>query len=161
MRCLPPTSLLLFLAIWPAKPKNPLLQIQIVRLQYPPVATVGPGKTSEIILLFKIEHGYHIQADTVNDDNLISAVLTVEPIAGIALSKPTYPDYREFQLKGTNEKLLVFDGELKIVVRISAAESVKEGSYALPGSLYYQACDSVRCLFPRKLRFNVTVNTTN
>ena len=77
------------------------------------------------------------------------------------MSKPTYPDYREFLLKGTYEKLLVFDGELKIVVRISAAESVKEGSYALPGSLYYQACDSVRCLFPRKLRFNVTVNTTN
>lgn len=161
MSYLPTTSLLLFLAIWPAKPKNPLLQSQIVKLQYAPVAAVGAGKTSEITLLFKIEYGYHIQADTVNDDNLIPAALMIEPIAGIALSKPTYPDYREFQLKGTVQKLLVFDGELKIVVRISAAESVKEGSYALPGSLYYQACDSVRCLFPRKLRFNVTVNTTN
>jgi len=159
MNYFPPASLALVVVINILQSTPGLkIQNQIVEMGQLPVITMISGTSRTVTVPFRIEYGYHIQADTVNDENLIPAELMIESIEGMALGKPAYPDYREFQLKGTDQKLLVFDGELNIVVRISASGSVREGSYTLPGSLYYQACDSVRCLFPRKLDFNVTVN---
>ena len=66
--------------------------------------------------------------------------------------------YKEFLLKGTEETLLVFDNDMSITVEISTIKSLGQGTYMLPGELKYQACDSVRCLFPRTLNFEIMVD---
>ncbi len=162
MHYLPPVSLILLLIIGIKPPKSHLLsQSQIVEVGNLSIVTIEPGNRSTVNIPFQIKYGYHIQADTVNDDNLIATILTFENIEGIELSKPKYPDYKEFRLKGTEEKLLVFDAEMQIQVTISVSETVKKGSYSLPGSLYYQACDSVQCLFPRRVNFQVGIEVSN
>ena len=126
-----------------------------------PDVIIKAGKTNTVAIPFQIKYGYHIQADTVNDENLIAAELTFENVEGIFPGKLYYPDYHEFQLNGTNEKLLVFDGSILIKVDISASTTVAKGHYLLPGSLYYQACDSSRCLFPRKVNFQLPIEVIN
>ena len=143
-------------------PKSRLLpQSQMVEVSNLPDVIIKAGITKTVTIPFQIKYGYHIQADTVNDDNLISAELTFENIDCIVLGKPDYPDYKEFQLKGTDEKLFVFDGLIQIKVNISASETIGNGHYSLPGSLYYQACDSVRCLFPRRVNFHLPIEVND
>jgi len=133
-------------------------QKQFVILDNHVAVDIDAGESAEIKLPFRIQFGYHIQADTVNDENLIRAELSFNQIDGVQTGRPKFPDFKKFQLKGTDEKLLVFDGEMNILVPLSVDPSTKKGSYHLPGGLYYQACDSVRCLFPRRLEFQVVVN---
>ena len=59
-------------------------------------------------------------------------------------------------MKGTDDDLLVFDEEVDINAFI-AASAAGSGTYKLQGTLRYQACDSVRCLFPRELNFEFEV----
>ena len=139
-------------------PKSHLLsQTQIVEVDNLSDFVIKAGSAKSAIIPFQIKYGYHIQADTVNDENLIAAELTFDYLDGIDLGKLNYPEFKEFQLKGTDDKLLVFDGEFRVMVEIKVSKSVKKGSYSLPSSLYYQACDSARCLFPRRLNFQLPI----
>jgi len=165
MKYVRPTSFILLLIIGITIaitfPKSQSLsQSQMVEVNNLPDVIIKAGKTNTVAIPFQIKYGYHIQADTVSDPNLISAELTFENIDGIDPGKLDYPDYKEFQLKGTDEKLLVFDGSIIIKVDISASTTVPKGHYLLPGSLYYQACDSVRCLFPRRVNFQIPIEVS-
>ena len=160
-----PASFILLLIIGIATkitfPKSQLLyQSQMVEAGNLPDVIIKAGKTNTVAIPFQIKYGYHIQADTVIDQNLIAVELTFENIDGIDLNKLDYPDYKEFQLKGTDEKLLVFDGSIIIILDISASATMPKGHYLLPGSLYYQACDSVRCLFPRRVNFQLPIEVS-
>ncbi len=166
MKYVRPTSFILLLIIgitiaitFPAT--RSLSQSQMVEVNNLPDVFIKAGKTNTIAIPFQIKYGYHIQADTVNDPNLIAAELTFENIEGIDPGKLDYPDYHEFQLNGTDEKLLVFDGSILIKVDISASATMAKGHYLLPGSLYYQACDSSRCLFPRKINFQLPIEVSH
>lgn len=120
-----------------------------------------PGETGRVSIPFTIKEGYHIQADTVSDENLIHTELTIDTSGGFEVGDPVYPGFRYFELKGTNDSLLVFDGVINIVVTVKAADTTAPGNYELTGSLTYQACDSVRCLFPRKLNFQLDISLVN
>ncbi len=149
---------LLFLFIANCQQIQEQEQKPFVRIEHPISVDIEIGNKKVIELPFQVLYGYHIQADTVNDNNLIRAVLTFEQIEGIYIGTPAFPNFKKFQLNGTSEELLVFDGELIVSVPISVHQSTKKGSYSLPGDLYYQACDSIRCLFPRRIKFQVVVN---
>ena len=158
MPCSPPVNIILLLIIGMTIPKSHLLsQNQIVEVDKLPDFVIKAGNAKSVTIPFQIKYGYHIQADTVNDDNLIAAELTFDYLDGIDLGKLDYPEFKEFQLRGTDDKLLVFDGEFRVMVEIKVSKSVKKGSYSLPSSLYYQACDSARCLFPRRLNFQLPI----
>jgi len=166
MKYLRPVSFILLLIIGITIaitfPKSNLLsQSQMVEMSNLPDVVIKAGKTNNVDIPFQIKYGYHIQADTVNDPNLIAAELTFENIEGIHPGKLDYPEYHEFQLNGTDEKLLVFDGSIIIKVEISASATLAKGHYLLPGSLYYQACDSARCLFPRRVNFKLPIEVSH
>lgn len=131
-------------------------QNQIVSLSSKPYAKLNSGTTVKTSIDFLIKKGYHIQADTVKDNNLIPSALTFEKVEGFEI-KIIFPDYKEFLLKGTEETLLVFDNDMSVTVEISTIKSLGQGTYMLPGELKYQACDSVRCLFPRTLNIEIMV----
>ena len=136
-------------------------QNQLVEVSNLSSIQLEQGERDNITIPFRIKHRYHIQADTVNDDNLIRTELSIENRHGINPGRPAYPPCKQFKLKGTDDTLLVFDGDLNIEVPIEVSAFTKVGSYPLRGSLFYQACDSVRCLFPRKIDFQVTINVIN
>ncbi len=74
-----------------------LSQSQMVEAGNLPDVIIKAGKTNTVAIPFQIKYGYHIQADTVSDPNLIAAELTFENIEGIDPGKLDYPDYNEFQ----------------------------------------------------------------
>lgn len=115
----------------------------------------SPGEKKIFTIVFAIEHGYHIQANQPIDENLIPTQITVFPHEGITVHEPNYPNPVPFHLKNDESKMLVYHGNMKIRLPISTRVDVKRGNHQITGVLKYQACDSVKCYFPRELPFNI------
>lgn len=110
---------------------------------------------STIIVSFQIKEGYHIQANKVNDESLIPVKLEMETREGIFYGQPVFPEWKEFTMEGTNDRLWVFDEILDVKIPLTIANGKSQGDYLLKGNLHYQACDSWKCYFPRELDFEV------
>jgi DsbC/DsbD-like thiol-disulfide interchange protein len=109
------------------------------------------------MITFTIRDGYHIQANKPLDVNLIPTELTIIPSGEFMIYEPKFPAPVPFQLKNDPEAMMVFDGKLEILLPIVVRENTKNGSYQIKGNLKYQACDSVKCYFPRNVLFEVPV----
>lgn len=116
-----------------------------------------PGEQRNIVLLFDIRKGYHIQANKVFDDNLIPTILTVKHNEAFVTESPIFPEAKTFYLKNVPDPMLVFHDQLNITLRVRTAAKIKSGFYAIHGNLHYQACDSIKCYFPRDLDFNIRI----
>ena len=114
------------------------------------------GIEAELLLVFRVESGYHIQADLdqVEDINLIPAELTLGTTEGLTICQVTYPRSKRLWLDGT-ERIQVFDKVFTIRGEAEVAGEVPLGKYRVAGALYYQACDARKCFFPRTLEFDL------
>jgi thiol:disulfide interchange protein DsbD len=56
-----------------------------------------------------------------------------------------------------DEKLNVYSGDVTVTVLLSAAKPIVPGSYKLPGTLRYQACDDRSCFPPKSLALEIPV----
>lgn len=135
----------------------PQKNFQVVEYMDTPVLGIPAGEKSTVFVSFKIKEGYHIQADQVNDENLIPASLTMESTDVLTFLEPEYPEHEDFKLRNTDEILWVFSNEFSIKIPVKVNKSVEPGIYSAEGALYYQACDDYRCLFPRNLKFKLKV----
>lgn len=130
---------------------------KIIRMNDHGALEVGAGKKATVALAFQIEEGFHIQADKVNNTNLIPATLAFTPPDGIVIGEPQFPPHTLSQLEGANESFQVFDKALNLRIPVSVAETQQARIYLLKGKLHYQACDSVRCYFPEEYAFEVAL----
>ncbi len=113
------------------------------------------GGQSAITVSFQIKDGYHIQANEVNDDSLIPVKLEMETRDGISYGIPIFPEWKEFKMEGTNDRLWVFDEILDVRIPLAITKEKLTSDYLLKGNLHYQACDSWKCYFPRVLEFEL------
>jgi peroxiredoxin len=131
---------------------NDFIQLKGVRS-----SEIGADGQGMVTVLFQIKEGYHIQANKVNDDNLIPVKLEFETVEGISMGEPVFPGWREFKMEGTPDPFLVFDEILDVKIPVSVDHRKISGDLLLKGNLYYQACDSKKCFFPRDFRFEVNL----
>jgi DsbC/DsbD-like thiol-disulfide interchange protein len=122
-----------------------------------PELNLSPGESENIGVLFKIKEGYHIQANKVLDDNLIPSSITTQSPEEIKVENPVFPVPVEFHLKNVKEAMLVFHNTLRINLPVNISENTKDGIFVISGNLHYQACDSVKCYFPRDLPFEIGI----
>lgn len=134
-----------------------LAQKQIVSVLNKPQVELSVGKVSESLIEFNIKEGFHVQADTVANDNLIPTSINFETLDGLEI-RAKFPAYKKFHLNGTNENLLVFDQVLNVTLEILLSRDPNQNFIRIPGQLKYQACDSVKCLFPRTLDFFLDIS---
>ncbi len=87
-------------------------------------------KKGSVMISFKIKDGYHIQANKVNDNNLVAANLKIESKDGITVGTPIFPDWKMFRLTGTEEMLWVFDETVDVRIPVSVAGN------QMPGNIY-------------------------
>lgn len=120
--------------------------------------TISAGQETQIQLSFLITEGFHIQAQQVNDENLIPSVLSFEAPDGLVLGDPVFPQADELEMKGEEEAWLVFSDLLEIKVPVTIAKPAEKGTYLVKGNFYYQACDDAKCYFPRDLPFSMNIN---
>jgi hypothetical protein len=121
---------------------------------FPEQVTVPAGKSSPIVLHFRVAPGLHINSHTPSDDYLIPTTFSIPVGAGARLDAAKYPAGAEITLPiDPTTKLSVYTGDFVIDARIIAAV----GNHLVEGKLHYQACDRNECLPPKTITVPIDV----
>ena len=118
---------------------------------------VKANAQGKIFLDVEVKNGFHIQAHKVTDEFLVPTTLEIKQNDEFVIEEPVFPPSKRFRLRGTESYLEVYDGRFEIRSTVAAKRTVQKGMHRLNGTLRYQACDSVRCLFPRSVEFVVDI----
>jgi thioredoxin:protein disulfide reductase len=130
---------------------------ELVKVHVPKV-TVQAGKQSVISVSVEVTNGYHIQAHEVRDEFIKPTTLEVDGGKKFIIQKQIFPSAKKFKLEGTDQFLDVYDGRFEIQTFFIAQKKIQMNVHHLKVKLNYQACDSVRCLFPRTIEFSIDVD---
>lgn len=117
---------------------------------------VNAGSDSVINIAIEIKSGYHIQANKVKDQ-FIPTTLEIKGDKEIIITNKVFPPAKKFKLEGTDQYLDVYDGKFEISIFFTTKKEIRKGLHHLYGQLNYQACDSMRCLFPKSIEFSLDI----
>ena len=137
-------------------------------LAQPPTVLIDPvnetdavhaDSTARVGLDIALDPGYHVNSDAPLDDLLIPTVLRLDPPEGFTLAGVAFPEAILLEQVGVDEPLAVFEEEFTIGAALRVDASVAPGTYAVPGTLRYQACNDRMCFNPTNepVKFAVTV----
>ena len=123
---------------------------------------VHPGTTARVALAVTLDTGFHVNSNTPLDDLLIPTVLMLDPPAGISLEGVAFPEAILLEQVGAEQPLAVFEEEFLIGAALTLDAALSPGSYAVPGTLRYQACNERMCFNPTnaQIQFELTVAPT-
>lgn len=116
---------------------------------------IHPGETFKVAVLVKINPGWHIHANELSDQFLISTELLFEENEQIEVTQFHYPEPKLEKYEYSESELEVYDGEIILGVLVKTSSELKPGKYTLKGELDYQACDNRSCLSPKKIEFEI------
>ena len=128
-------TLLLLAAVASAQPP----QIQIETLVAADGATAGA--TLRTAIWVYLAPGFHVNSNKPLEDFLIPTALIPSPPDGITVTEITYPEAGLLEQKGAEIPLAVFEERFAIGVLLTLANDLPVGTYTVPGTLRYQACD--------------------
>lgn len=132
-------------------------QFQFVSINDTLTWSCPSGESRKFHLPFVIREGYHIQSNTITDDNLIPTSITLNDLPeDIQFEDAVFPEPSDFRLAGSNVPMKVFHNDLTIRFFCGVKKNTKSGTSIIRGILHYQACDSVKCFFPRDLPFTIS-----
>ena len=127
---------------------------EVVKVNAPRVI-VKAGRNSVVNVAIEVKNGYHIQANKTDNEFIIPTALEIIGDKAINIKKQVFPHPKKFKLEGTDEYLEVYDGRFEISIYFRSQKEIQKGMHHLDGKLKYQACDSIRCLFPREIEFSI------
>jgi len=132
--------------------------LEVVTVQSPARVEAEPGAGTRIAIQVAVKPGFHVQANPVENPDLIPITLKLDGAGNVSIGEPVYPAAKRMRLRGDSEDLLVYDGIFAIVVPVKVGRDAAEGEQVtLRGTLRYQACDDRHCLFPVTLPMAVVV----
>lgn len=129
-----------------------------VTLEPGPEVTLTRGRPAKAAVRFRVKAGYHVNSNRPHSDLLIPTELKFEANPAVAIGKIEYPQGEDYSLSFSKEKLNVYQGDVTLQVPISAVKGAKPGTYALKGTLRYQACNDNACFPPKDAPLEVTVH---
>lgn len=158
-----PINILTYLFLcWVQSPANAQLpDHHFLEILENPEWEIYPGQRKNLEVNIQILEGYHIQANKVHDDNLIpTSITTTEVPATFVVYNTIFPQPEPFRIRDAQDSIMVFHGTLRIYMPVEIKNEAKIGKHKISMNLHYQACDSIKCYFPRDLSFiiNVMVN---
>src|SRR5450755_4270555 len=143
---------LLLISAWAWAQDNLGPQGPAVKMVPAPVITVVQGKPATVPLVFRVASGYHINSNQPKSEFLIPTILKVEATTDIVIGKTTYPEGQDMSFAfAPDEKLNVYTGAFEIDLLVRPLKDVQPGTYAVRGTLKYQACDNAACYPPKQL----------
>ncbi|MGD8778083.1 MAG: thioredoxin family protein [Ignavibacteria bacterium] len=108
---------------------------------------VSAGEEFTVEINTKINRGWHINSNRPNDEFLIPT--TVSSLnENFIIEEATFPPAKEFKLPFSDKPASVYEGEIKIEVKIKSSKTLASGSYEIPIELGYQACNDRTCMPP-------------
>ena len=120
--------------------------------------TLSPGETVRGWLSFTFPDPWHVNARHPKEDTLIPTLL--EPPNDpqpVRVTGVVYPKPKSFRFEFSEEEILVYGPEFSIGVIIEATPGTAPGSYTIPLTLQYQACNNTTCMPPRTMELPLTI----
>lgn len=118
---------------------------------------VRPGETFQAAVMLKVQAGYHINDNAPVDEFMIPTVLTVLESPDIEVLETYYPGGRRARFSYSEVDLVVYEGETVLGLLLKAKDGAAPGPRVIKASLGYQACDSMSCLPPKEMAFEIAV----
>lgn len=115
-----------------------------------------PTENIRINVKADVQGGYHINANSVSDPDLIPTTLTIDG-GSLKVGKISWPGSHKFKFSFSETELDVYEGSITIGVNLKAPKDIKPGKYDVTGTLNYQACNDRACFAPKDALFSVTV----
>lgn len=122
-----------------------------------PEAPVHPGELIELTLELTIAPGYHLNSARPEDEMLIPASVEFKKNPVYEIKEIIFPEARKKNFKFSDRPLSVYEGTIKIKVKIELAENTCGSSLELEGKVRYQACDEGACLRPAAVPFKAVI----
>ena len=118
------------------------------------------GDTATVVLLATIQKGFHINSSKPNEDYLIPTRIELLADAPVAIASAEFPpgELKSFGF-APDEKLSVYEGTVRVSVKLKAKPEAPAGQHAVSLAFHYQACNDQLCLRPakREVMLNVRV----
>ena len=106
------------------------------------------GTTHRVALRARLDPGFHVNSNAPLEDFLIPSVLILDPPEGIDLAAVAWPEPIMLSQQGAAQPLAVFEEAFVIGAALSLDPALDAGTYVVPGTLRYQACDETMCYLP-------------
>ncbi len=135
-------------------------EAEFVALHAPDLVRLSSAHTEIIPLRITVAEGYHLQANPAAYPYLVPTRLDMEPAGAIEVGRPIYPAGNPYQLEGSPDTLLVYDGAFDVKLPLRAVAHARPGRYTLRGTLTYQRCDHRTCFRPVSEPVALTVYLT-
>lgn len=128
-----------------------------VRLEPAQVKT-RPGAAAALTLVATIREGFHINSHRPKPDYLIPTQIELLEAPPFVLDRVAYPagKLKAFGFS-SGEKLSVYEGTVKVPLRLRAKPAAPAGSHTLRLVFRYQACNDQICLRPAQREVTLSV----
>ncbi|MGQ9800890.1 MAG: protein-disulfide reductase DsbD domain-containing protein [Candidatus Saccharicenans sp.] len=123
----------------------------------PPDAPVAFGEKFELILELTIAPNFHINSQKPEDEVLIPTSVEFKKDQLFEVKEIIFPEARKKKFKFSDRPLSVYEGKIKIKIKIELAEDFCGSSLELEGKVRYQACNDEACLRPASLPFKAVL----
>lgn len=142
--------------LWAQLPKPE--EIVDVRLE-PGHLKARPGGHADFTVVARIREGFHTNSHKPSLDYLIPTRIELLGDAPFTLEKADYPagELKTFGF-APDEKLSIYEGTVKIPVRLRAQTDAPAGTHTLRLAFHFQACNDQLCLRPAQREVKLTVS---
>ncbi len=135
------------------KAEEPIVTVKVL----PPERPVRPGQVFELSLELHILPGFHLNSDKPGDELLVPTSIELENKEAFEIKEIVFPEPQVKKFKFATKPLSVYEGLVKVKLKIELKPAVKENTIELAGKLRYQACNDEACLRPERLPFKTTI----
>lgn len=117
----------------------------------------APGKSLKAAALARVSPGYHVNDHKPSEEYLIPTEWTIEGTKEISVSKMAYPKGELKKFPFSDDRLLVYEGEITVGALLKVEPKTRPGTYKLKGVFKYQACNDHACLPPKSFPLDLEV----
>ena len=116
------------------------------------------GGTSVVTLLATVRVGFHINSNKPAEEYLIPTRVELVEGAPFVLADARFPagELKSFGF-APDDKLSVYQGTVKVPLKLRAQADAPAGSHTLKLVFHYQACNDTICLRPARKEVALTV----
>jgi DsbC/DsbD-like thiol-disulfide interchange protein len=136
-----------------AKVEESIVTVKVL----PPERPVRPGEVFELSLELHILPGFHLNSEKPGDEMLVPTSIELENKEAFEIKEAIFPEPQVKKFKFVTKPLSVYEGQVKVKLKIELKPAVKESTVELAGKVRYQACNDEACLRPARLPFKATL----
>jgi hypothetical protein len=115
------------------------------------------GQEFDLELPLEVANGYHINSTKPEDESLIPTSLELADNPHFRLLGQKWPKPIQRKFPYTDSSIPVFEGKMRISLRVAVAPGTPAGDYNLRAIISYQGCSDEACLMPDELALDIPV----